>query len=442
MTLASSFLDASLQEFYLRSRLSLCFFSSFTMGLTTDLRQSDSVARIASVLAAVVEILAASSKYSRLKGVSRLPGSVADRVHVAAPSNRAAVLCRGILYTVEFVSPGAPNSNSASVSMWYSAVTHILQDAASNESGNVVPVAALTSLPRDEYAGVFPLIERSALVTAATTAAFIVALDTIEVVTKRCEAHRAAVGPVENRWFDKSMQVLCHAPSGAVSFCFEHTTVDGLLASNFVADVHDVIDGRPPWQPLHCSDAVATRKVASIIDGVVSAAVRRAIDLADYERSQREIVVVSVPYGFRDVDIQIAIFKGVSEATGTAMPTCESVSMSHVPNGRYATIFFTSLRDLENGMHRTKVKKCKVEGDPGPAVDPCFVTTSNGGRHRGLSFFGFTDTDRGVIGVAYLQRAEATVLHIKADGQYRSGAELLARALTRALEQRRQVSKF
>ncbi|MES2503875.1 MAG: choline/carnitine O-acyltransferase [Myxococcota bacterium] len=256
----------------------------------------------------------------------------------------------------------------------------------------------LTTLPRSKW-------------RTNPTADLFIALDLDTApVTDQQFAFELAYGNLANRRFDQPIQLIVFG-NGRAGYNIDHTDIDAEPAIKLIdlPSCDSASLSEWPIQRLHFEEANIEKAQAEA---------KRL--LAD-----RELVCVRTRAFQSDQEIQLAIQHAVQKVFGQPKVTSEAVSMSHLPAGRYNTVYFASPEDVQH--HAERIKAAKAGEVFGPM--PCDITTSSAGMPEHISLFGFTDTEPNIIGIAYLRKPNETLFHIKADGRFKGFAEKIAHDL-------------
>ncbi len=391
-----SWKDSFVRDYYLKNRLSLAFYSNCTFAFADEAGCPDACSRAAKLIAAV--------RRQRPPVItSRIPKLGRDDLR-QSKGDWIVVACLGQFYLLK---QGATENTLR-------ALVHDARCSAPEPE-----VGWLTLLPRDAFAEVYPLLGKN--VELIQNAVILVALD-LDAAPKNDNefAHALANGGLGNRWFDLSLQLIVTG-NGRAGGNTEHTVYDSLPAGTYVNSLMSDVPA--------ASEDQGYEKIRWPNDLKISQAIAEAKNFAEAEVSKREIHCVRTRAFERDVDVQMAIQLAAKEIFGAPQVTSEALSMAHMPEGRYATIFFESPEDLQN--HRQRIKSAKL-GEP-IQVLPCEIVTSNAGHHEHIPLIGFTDTDPNIVGISYIMKPTETVFHIKADGVHKEKARKYAYFLNQLL---------
>ena len=356
--------DGPMREFYARNPLSLAFFSNYTFGLEDDPARRDLISRAAYLIAAT------------------------------KPQHPIAIACQGQIYILE-----------ACENMTLEPALQALVHDAKN-SAREPPIGWLTCLPRSErnFEG-FEHVQNTEL---------FVALDTeSQPDTLSAFALELAHANFENRWFTHPKQLIICA-NGRAGFNFEHAELDGEPAGQFIQMLQEVPVG---------SEIPTFKKLSWEHSAKIEAAIIHAKTYAQQELAQREIFCFETTPFQSDFEIQLPIQVAITRIFKQSKITSEAVSMSHMPDGRYNTVYFDSPESVQKTYH-DKIRAAKQGQEFKPIA--CDISTSSGGSFPSIALFGFTDTARNMIGIAYIRKADKTVFHIKCDGIYQGFARTLA----------------
>ncbi|MBZ5710723.1 choline/carnitine O-acyltransferase [Nannocystis pusilla] len=504
--------ERATRNYYLALRGGLPFQNHFFLVLEDDSEKTTVVARAASLAAGLLavahEIERGSIEPDILAGVPlemeqyrrtlfatvRIPDARHDRLVRREPWARHLVVAvHGAFWAVDAFVGDAP----ATAAELARAFEKIVLDAKATANTPAGPGPA-TALPREAWSAVRTSLaaegaSRSAL-EAVEDALFVVALDLDSFPADAPEmADLVRLGNLENRWFDKSLQLVVSG-NGRAALTFEHSAVDGHNAMRVAAEAHArgtkaSLVGSAAALSLRPLDFCPAPRVLGLLDD------NRAF--LQRERAGRRTLTFDA-YGlgaerFRalrlgiDAPVQLAIQLAAYSIFGELPAVNESVQMRRFRHGRYDTVYTVTPESLafvrDEGRdtagarlraavdaHRRLVDACKrgespvlyftalldaqearsrvrVEPDGLSAFgrtvlsDRGFrelmhprVTTSNAGARPGVDVFGFSDAEGGVLGVAYLVKADRTTIHVKADGELRSELPRFVARLSDALE--------
>jgi carnitine O-acetyltransferase len=336
-------------------------------------------------------------------------------------------------------------------------------------------------------------VTRAAL-ACVDEALFVVALDLGSTpADSGAVADLVRQGNLDNRWFDKSLQLVVFA-NGKAALSFEHSAVDGHNGIRVAAEAQQRAAmprcGRAESRlsprrlvfrvpPEFCTMIESQRRdLAAQQAGRAT----RTLDAQGFGTTLWRALGVSA-----DAAIQLALQLAAVRTWGELPAINEAVQLRHFRHGRYDTIYTVTpeSRDFvqavlrgEGGAavvraaaaaHRRLIAVCqrgdspvlhysavlaaqrdhaclradgeglhvfghRVARDPGyHALMHCRITTSNAGARPGVEVFGFADAEPGVLGAAYLVKADRVTLHLKADGELRSSLARFAHALAEAL---------
>jgi carnitine O-acetyltransferase len=245
--------ERATQNYYLALRGGLPFQNHFFLVLEDDPGKTTAVGRAASLAAGLLavahEIERGSFEPDILAGVPlemeqyrrtlfatvRIPDARHDRLVRREPWARHLVVAvHGAFWAVDAFVGDAP----ATAAELAQAFERIVQAAPHSPPG----VGPATALPREAWSAVRTSLaaegaSRSAL-EAVEDALFVVALDLDSFPADAPEmADLVRLGNLENRWFDKSLQLVVSG-NGRAALTFEHSAVDGHNAIRVAAEAH------------------------------------------------------------------------------------------------------------------------------------------------------------------------------------------------------------
>ena len=464
---------------YLQGRESLAFFSNVSYLFEPDPGTTDGVLR-AAVLAhralqfhddlvhgrLAPEIEGSQwldqSQYPYFFGTSRVPGHTQDQLQHTPYSGHFVLSCRGQFFRVDFPSdlPSVEDLN---------ATFRALETQAKSTPDSI---GLLTSLPRPEWAKwrqrMLQDQQNCAAIKDIDSGLFLIALDLDAAPADRTEAMaNLAFGHLENRWFDKSHQIV--------------------VTSNGIAGInrdHSFLDGHPT---LNYAQYLTTATAPTDAGHGTPLPTKRL----EFNRSQELFqAAIKAKAAFRQIRENFHLITWDSDRLGGKCSSIsEAVHMRHTVDGRYDSVITltSAMREvvkkfavsdqvtraelLNKGQlqHKARIRQCKEGGSPilhlsallsqpasrGPftltgdglylgkkwklcnadwqQIMRCPVTTSHPGYRRGIECTGFTDTYPSVLGVSYLVKAEVTTFYLKADHQVLPFGEKMQEALNQAL---------
>jgi carnitine O-palmitoyltransferase 2 len=122
----------------------------------------------------------------------------------------------------------------------HAALDSIIADDVNHDDANAIPVGILTTMKRDEWAGVRQSLETSATNAASLadidSAMFMLVLDEASPETEEDLFKTMLTGDARNRWFDKSFSLIFCA-NGRHSLNFEHAWGDGVAVLRYCNEV-------------------------------------------------------------------------------------------------------------------------------------------------------------------------------------------------------------
>jgi len=491
---------------YLQGRESLAFFSNVSYLFESDPSATDGVLR-AAVLAhralqfhddlaqgrLAPEIEGSQrldqSQYPNFFGTSRVPGQDQDQMQYTADSGHFMVSCRGQFFRVDI--PSEPTSVE---DLYATFVTIEAQAKPTSDSFGL-----LTSLSRIEWGQWRQRMmldeQNSAAIKALDSALFLIALDLDAAPADRTEAMaNLAFGHLENRWFDKSHQIVVTS-NGIAGINRDHSFLDGHPTLKYAQYLTDATLPTAPDRGTPLPTArLEFRRSQELNDAITAAKtafsqIRANFRLVTWDSDRLGGDLCKARGYSADFLVQAAIHLACYSIFGKCSSISEAVHMRHTVAGRYDSVItltpamrelvkkfatsdqVTRVDLLKNGQlqHKARIRKCKEGGSPilhlsallsqpvsrGPfrltgdglylgqkwklcnadwqQIMRCPVTTSHPGYLRGIECTGFTDTYPSVLGVSYLVKGAVTTFYLKADHQVLPLGKRMQEALNGAL---------
>jgi len=242
------------------------------------------------------------------------------------------------------------------------------------------PLGALTAADRDSWSAARPLLLSSHpshpdLIKTLESSAFLLCLDTTSPVTRAEVARGCWHGDGQNRWFDKSFQLIAFA-NGKCGFNGEHSAMDATPTArlgDFICErLGKVIFGEelpmdyatiPAPAPLDFHPpASLIMAIASSLDSFTRAVSRHDLHVVRYTRFGKDLPKTHKmsPDAFVQMAFQLAYYR----AFGTWVATYESAGMRRYLWGRTETCrsVTTESVDLIRGWHgtATPLEKAKL----------------------------------------------------------------------------------
>uniref|UniRef100_A0A7S0IZG6 Choline/carnitine acyltransferase domain-containing protein n=1 Tax=Calcidiscus leptoporus TaxID=127549 RepID=A0A7S0IZG6_9EUKA len=225
-------------------------------------------------------------QFTRVFGMTRVPGEGCDSLEQKAASRHCAVLRRGQIFEVKLY---ATDGEAHDLRTLQSLISEVLAVADDNlfEQADDAPVSVLTSTDRDRWAAERARMRESstnkASLQVVEEALFCLKLDTAAPASKQEVAQLSLLGDGRDVWYDKSFNAIVFA-NGRVGLNAEHTPVDAMTIVSLFSQAlktmaSQVANDRPTLlaEPLPLrAGVVSPRKLKWEVD----APLRRAIELA------------------------------------------------------------------------------------------------------------------------------------------------------------------
>lgn len=221
---------------------------------------------------------------------------------------------------------------------------------ADKQSARDLPVGALTSLDRDRWAELRPVVEGASSANAQSFSAIDRALFTLTLEdsaptspadVSRCMLH----GDCRNRWFDKSFSVIVCA-NGKAGVNWEHSWGDGVCMLRYFNEVFDEVTAEPAREPAAPAAGVAAlkwdfndaaRKAVSEAEAKADALVDSA-ELEVYETDSLTKEDLKKQKLSPDGTMQMVLQLAHQRMHGYTPSTYESASTAAFKHGRTETI--------------------------------------------------------------------------------------------------------
>jgi len=209
-------------------------------------------------------------QFSRVFGMTRVPGQGADSLVQARGSRHILVLRKGRTFTLPlFTADGRQHSLDELQSLVGAVVE--MADGPLFEAADAPPISVLTSMERDAWAETRSVLQSNPTncnsLAAVEEALFCLALDDSSPADKQEVGQLALCGTGRNRWYDKALTLIVFENGRSGMNC-EHTPVDAMTITSIFLKVIDrasallsgdpaVLQRRAPPLPARCSRPVA-----------------------------------------------------------------------------------------------------------------------------------------------------------------------------------------
>ena len=491
---------------YLQGRESLAFFSNVSYLFESNPGATDGVLR-AAVLAhralqfhddlvhgrVAPEIEGSQrldqSQYPYFFGTSRVPGRDQDQMQHTPGSGHFVVSCRGQFFRVDIPSDVTSVEDLCATFLTIEAQAKPTPDS----------FGLLTSLSRSEWGNWRQKMmldeQNSTAIKDLDGALFLIALDLDAAPADRTEAMaNLAFGHLENRWFDKSHQIVVTS-NGIAGINRDHSFLDGhptLTYAQYLTDATlPTVPNRGTPLPIARLEFSRSQQLNDAITAAKTAfsQIKANFRLVTWDSDRLGGDLCKARGYSSDFLVQAAIHLACFRLFGKCSSISEAVHMRHTVAGRYDSIItltpamrelvkkfaatdkLTRAKLLNEGQlqHKARIRKCKEGGSPilhlsallsqpvsrGPfrltgdglylgqkwklcdadwqQIMRCPVTTSHPGYRRGIECTGFTDTYPSVLGVSYLVKRDVTTFYLKADHQVLPLGQKMQEALDGAL---------
>lgn len=182
------------------------------------------------------------SQYPNLFRSTRIPGTEKDELKRWEDSRHVVVMRNGLVYALDVIDE---NGHLYPVSGLRSAIEAIMQHADKNASNGL---GVLTTENRTTWARLREEIVLNEgnreMLHKIDTGLFVLCLDSTSPSGSNQISRNMLAGNAENRWFDKSFQIIvCENGKAAVNF--EHSWGDGIAVLRFMNDIYNDINKAP-----------------------------------------------------------------------------------------------------------------------------------------------------------------------------------------------------
>ena len=289
------------------------------------------------------------SQYANLFKSTRLPGLEKDELVVAPASSHVCVLRNGNVYKVDVLDREGATLPLPEIHGALQAVADAA-DAAPAPADEGLGV--LTTLPRDQWAGLRSRIEGASEANAASlnvidSALFVLSLEAGKPSSMLESCSFFLHGSGVDRWFDKSFSLIV-ASDGQAAVNFEHAWGDGVAVLRFFNEVYELSTKMPLTSPVPAS--IEPTKAEFDLPAEVKAAVVDAKKVFDATVGRTELALLQAeffnskmlktsrlsPDGAMQMAFQLA---HVKMHGGPLLPsTYESASTAAFKHGRTETI--------------------------------------------------------------------------------------------------------
>ena len=273
---------------------------------------------------------------------TRIPAFGADELLPVSLTARPAitVLCRGFSFLVPLCYEG---NTLASSEVLEQCLTEIRAEADRLAAAGELPgPAALTTGPREQAAAIRAKLKQHALnrfsLAALEQSLLVLCLDSAEA-SGECFTRYLLAGPADNRWFDKSLQIIA-AEDGQFGINLEHAGCDaGIWACilNTMQDLPAPADagtiGSIPYRRLEWSIPGALRTELEALSQAFSAASAK-VDFASGEFPELGRDVLKAMRTSPDAFVQVAFQLAQHHIFGKLRSSYEAVSMRGYAGGR------------------------------------------------------------------------------------------------------------
>jgi len=194
------------------------------------------------------------SYYRNIFKSCRLPAHGEDKFYVGADTaeNNFVVVLRNSRFYKLMVTD--EHGTAISAAQLEGNLRHILTH---NVPAATVAVESMTAAKRDLAADVYEQLQQNPVnaehLRTIHDAIFAIGLSDDAATSTGEQLHRALLG-WKNKWFEKTTQMLIDA-NGAVSFNFEHSSIDGVPALNVLSQMFTKQDGSPQEERISQQDS-------------------------------------------------------------------------------------------------------------------------------------------------------------------------------------------
>jgi carnitine O-acetyltransferase len=276
-------------------------------------------------------------QYEDIFGMTRIPGKEMDK-NIRSFSDWITVICNGHIFRQRVLDDNGELFPGEGLVRSFTSIM------AAGEEPEPFPLAALTGLPRTEWACLRKrLMQNSSSVKRAVESVekslFVLCLDRSGPMSDEALSKEILCGTPGNRWFDKSLQLIVLG-NGRIGINFEHSRRDGTPMGRFVRYICDgtkrdsLASGEaPPAEEItpeagsDLQEAVtdAKKKASSLFGKTCFSLIR----FGDFGKDRIKELGVS-PDGF----LQTSLFLAQKRAWGNVRSVFESVMLRQFRHGR------------------------------------------------------------------------------------------------------------
>ncbi|XP_017471616.1 PREDICTED: carnitine O-palmitoyltransferase 2, mitochondrial isoform X2 [Rhagoletis zephyria] len=333
------------------------------------------------------------SQYSRLFGVSRIPGKGKDWLVQHENSKHILVMRGGNMYSVDVLDKDGNIEQPRVIMRRLNAALNLDKQAGPSP----VPIGVLTSINRDEWATVRQhLIEnlgaenKRLIETEVDSALFCLCFDTPDDPVYNEEnfvplLKHLLAGDGKNRWFDKSVSLIVSA-DGTAALNFEHSWGDGVAVLRYFNEIYKETTENPFASPSlelgNAGDTNAVRSITLKTDELIKSAVEKTVFTNNQLMKRLNIDMLRYPqinkvlckqHGLSpDAIMQLSFQIAYKRAFNGYVGTYESCSTAAFRHGRTETVrpctmatkeFCESLmqsqsKNLESKELYSSIKRC------------------------------------------------------------------------------------
>lgn len=275
-------------------------------------------------------------QYEDIFGMTRIPGKKMDK-NIRSFSDWITVICNGHIFRQRVLDDNGELFPGEGLARSFASIM------AAGEEPEPFPLAALTCLPRSEWACLRKNLMKDTAVKRAVESVekslFVLCLDRSGPMSDEALSKEILCGAPGNRWFDKSLQLIVLG-NGRIGINFEHSRRDGTPMGRFVRYIchgtkrDSLASGEaPPAEEI-------TPEAGSDLQETVTDAKQKASSLfrktcfslirfGDFGRDRIKELGVS-PDGF----LQTSLFLAQKRAWGNVRSVFESVMLRQFRQGR------------------------------------------------------------------------------------------------------------
>ena len=402
--------EVCMRDFYLCNRQSLSFYSNVFYLFQDHPECLNGLDRAACLIAGCLEFyreyqnkqfkpsnegesLVDLSQFGNLFSAARIPQKGKDQTKKWTDQNHIIILIHGQFYQIELEEPLIKSP----LPRIRTTLQAIVED--SHRSYREPPLGILTSLPRNSWSESY--LNQSEKFDRINRAILVIALDLHEFPATRTEMMwLISHGNPENRWYDKSHQIIVTG-NGKAGINRDHTSVDGATCGRYLSEIFQraIHIRKTETPPVSSPEPYPFEKIKWSCTKSVQLAISQAFRFCEKEVQKRNISTFDICFFGKelctkkslsaDAVVQLAIQLGVYLHFGRLMSVNEAVNMLHFHHGRYDTIWCVTpeskkfieaitqnyqIKDPEPSQkikiretlisavsaHRKKIKECKL----------------------------------------------------------------------------------